>query len=765
MGLQDFIETQTQGIDPITSLPERTKNQKLSGPKKDRASTDPMSLQDYIHGVDVGFSDPALNVGVTYNTNFYDWPDVDFGVSDPSSIDMMRASRQTGWDQFTSFLNQFVIGEVVGGTIEGFGSLLDLINLDINDNFHNAISDLGAGIRDWTKEVTPIYEMYPGSDWQPNDSGWWYNNMVSGGSALSLFFPAWAVTKAGKFAGVGPLKAINNAARASKYSKIARTGKFLDRKLFSNTTTDWMTRAVVGGVSMRYMENYREAAETGLLSYEKNLSWFQNQKNLNEFLDTDQGKQFLKESGISLNDPAIADAAARYISSHAAAHTFKWDWTNAFFDIAQYGLMFGRAKYRGKGATSAAVRNAQDATLKVPKVKIPKTRLGKIGKYIKPKAKALTKFGLWSYTEAMEEQINWIAMQEGILQGDLLAGNTEGGRDWMGDDNLLSRIKKYSTQGGFWSSSIMGFTGGAVMTAGAGLMNRKAYKKQEKAKTQAITKRMEMLANVSEQMKEAQEKGDTYKVKQLQRLLAVNLAMNNELVNNGDLLKEMMGDPIMDEILKDAGITQEQIKNTKADMLNIIEQATTAYTKYYKSPFGAKYGPGISARIAQQQMAVNIYNNLINEINDQIELDLESDIYSEEKYKKLGTNTKMRHNLIMQIKASKLALEQLIENKEALEQYNNLKDTPKSEQEKNGKLITAMQEQIKELESYVSELEVVSDNLKSESSDLLTPEQFQEEEKFLEEVENGDVLRQRHRQAQYRSLRDMALKQIQNIYK
>ena len=128
MGLQDFIETQTQGIDPITSLPERTKNQKLSGPKKDRAATDPMSLQDYIHGVDVGFSDPALNVGVTYNTNFYDWPDVDFGVSDPSSIDMIRASRQTGWEQFTSFLNQFVIGEVVGGTIEGFGSLLDLIN-------------------------------------------------------------------------------------------------------------------------------------------------------------------------------------------------------------------------------------------------------------------------------------------------------------------------------------------------------------------------------------------------------------------------------------------------------------------------------------------------------------------------------------------------------------------------------------------------------------------------------------------------------------
>ena len=37
---------------------------------------------------------------------------------------------------------------------------------------------------------------------------------------------------------------------------------------------------------------------------------------------------------------------------------------------------------------------------------------------------------------------------------------------------------------------------------------------------------MEMLANVSEQMKEAQEKGDTYKVKQLQRLLAVNLASN-----------------------------------------------------------------------------------------------------------------------------------------------------------------------------------------------------------------------------------------------
>tara|TARA_R100000152_G_scaffold18491_1_gene10341 strand:+ start:3868 stop:19329 length:15462 start_codon:yes stop_codon:yes gene_type:complete len=765
MGLQDFIQTQTQGIDPITQLPERNSEKKISGPKKASAAADPLSLQDYIHGVDLGFQDPSMHQGVTYNTNFYDWPDVDFGVSDPSQIDMMRASRQTGWDQFTSFLNQFVIGEIVGGTIEGFGSLLDLINLDINDGFTNAISDLGGGIREWTKEVTPIYEMYPGSSWQPNDSGWWYNNMVSIGSALSLFFPAWAVTKAGKFAGVGPLKAVNNAARASKYSRIANTGKFLDRKLFSNKTTDWMTKAVVGGVSMRYMENYREAAETGLLSYEKNLAWFQNQKNLDEFLESEGGQQFLKESGISLNDPALADAAARYISSHAAAHTFKWDWTNAFFDIAQYGLMFGRAKYRGKGATSSAVRTAQDATLKAPKTVIPKTRLGKVGKWIKPKAKALAKFGLWSYTEAIEEQINWIAMQEGILQGDLLAGFDDVGRDTMTDDSLLSRLRKYSTQGGFWSSSIMGFAGGAVMTAGAGLMNRKAYKKQEQAKIQAITKRMEMLANVSEQMKEAQEKGDTYKVKQLQRLLAVNLAMNNELVNNGDLLKEMMEDPIMEEILTDAGITQEQIKDVKADMLSIIEQASTAYNKYFKSPFGAKYGPGISARVAQQQMAVQIYQNLINEINEQVELDLESDIYSQEKYKQLGAQTKMRHNLIMQIKASKLALEQLIENKEGLEQYNNLKDTPQSEREKNDKLINSMQEQIKELEGYISELEVVSDKLKSESSEILTPEQFQEEEKFLEEVENGDVLRKRHRQAQYRALRDMALKQIQNINK
>ena len=45
-----------------------------------------------------------------------------------------------------------------------------------------------------------------------------------------------------------------------------------------------------------------------------------------------------------------------------------------------------------------------------------------------------------------------------------------------------------------------------------------------------------------------------------------------------------------------------------------------------------------------------------------------------------------------------------------------------------------MQEQIKELEGYISELEVVSDKLKSESSEILTPEQFQEEEKFLEKA-------------------------------
>ena len=93
MGLQDFIQTQTQGIDPITQLPERNSEKKISGPKKTNAAADPLSLQDYIHGVDLGFQDPSMHQGITYNTNFYDWPDVDFGVSDPSQIDLMRASN------------------------------------------------------------------------------------------------------------------------------------------------------------------------------------------------------------------------------------------------------------------------------------------------------------------------------------------------------------------------------------------------------------------------------------------------------------------------------------------------------------------------------------------------------------------------------------------------------------------------------------------------------------------------------------------------
>lgn len=86
-------------------------------------------------------------------------PEVD-GIN---SLNAQRADNQAWYQQAGNFLGQAVIGEIVGGTIEGLGYMLDIgsiIDVMQGDeaDWGNFITDLGQGIREGTQDAMQIHQ-------------------------------------------------------------------------------------------------------------------------------------------------------------------------------------------------------------------------------------------------------------------------------------------------------------------------------------------------------------------------------------------------------------------------------------------------------------------------------------------------------------------------------------------------------------------------------------------------------------------------------
>ena len=105
------------------------------------------------------------------------------------------AREQSSFGQFANSMNQAIIGEIIGGTIEGVGYMLDgrqyadLIRGEEQD-FGNAFSDIGKSLKAWTKEVSPIAMMPDAKDYDPGSWAWWMNHFPSVASTISLLIPA-----------------------------------------------------------------------------------------------------------------------------------------------------------------------------------------------------------------------------------------------------------------------------------------------------------------------------------------------------------------------------------------------------------------------------------------------------------------------------------------------------------------------------------------------------------------------------------------------
>ena len=327
-----------------------------------------------------------------------------FNPFDPT-LDQQVADTQSRGEQFVAALNQAIVGEAIGGTIEAIGEIMEIFDAknykdDIEKKWTNVFTEVGQSIREGARKLTPIYSQHPGK-FVPWSFSWWAENAPSIVSTVSLLLPSYAVVK-------GLSYAAKITKMASGLEKLGMSAKAIQ------TLGSTASRVGQAGFS-RQIENTMESTQVWQEVYDKYIGL---------------GK---------------SEYEAKQAASSAAAATYRADWAMGLMDIAQYTML---PKFRVKAPLTAGVAKEAQA-LGLTTEAISKLR-----------AKALSAT-VFQVGEAFEEGWQYIAAEEGKYLADKQAGLAE-------DVEFDKRIGKYLINGEFLTAASMGMVGGGVFKAVAG---------------------------------------------------------------------------------------------------------------------------------------------------------------------------------------------------------------------------------------------------------------------------------------------------------
>ena len=172
--------------------------------------------------------------------------------------DATAARNQSVGEKIANGLYQGLYGEVVGGTLMGFGAL----GMAVTDE-KNFLFELGNAISKNAREDTPIYK-HTNDTFAFNDAGWWASNFGNLFSAASMLLPAAAVAKGAAFAGRG-IAAVGKAGRVLKAGKAVNKGAdaagIAMREAGRAAKIEKGSAQVAGALAMRHAENIREGVD------------------------------------------------------------------------------------------------------------------------------------------------------------------------------------------------------------------------------------------------------------------------------------------------------------------------------------------------------------------------------------------------------------------------------------------------------------------------------------------------------------------------
>ena len=137
------------------------------------------------------------------------------------NMDKQLADAQSNWSKAVNALGQTLVSELLIGIPKGFSDFADAIGQAVglsNHDYSNPVSQFLEEKQEEFKQWAPVY-----SDPDKNisnggltDTGWWFSNLPSIASNLTLFIPSIGITKGISYLGkLSKLsKYTNRAARA-----------------------------------------------------------------------------------------------------------------------------------------------------------------------------------------------------------------------------------------------------------------------------------------------------------------------------------------------------------------------------------------------------------------------------------------------------------------------------------------------------------------------------------------------------------------------
>ena len=419
-------------------------------------------------------------------------------------LETLRAKNQSAWKQAGNALGQ-TIGTVIGDTVGGMGMLVDIATAGILDDkpFSNFITRAGDSISNYVRDdLFPIYRENPDKAFDMNDfSGWFFSQVPSIASSLSLMIPGTLLTKGVGAVGKGVAalgrssskvsRAINWAKKATKLDNVYRANKL---KIIAN---DGIT-----AIGMRLGENYQEARGVAEQIEGEALSLFtgMSDEEFQNWLD---------------NNPDIAseakertkEEAALIIADKAAMRNFGYNAGNVFFDYMQLRAVnkalgqinraiTPRIRYSQNQAldriASTGMESASQTLVQAAKGTI-KDFAGKINRFVNSSENLL----LSELSEGIEEAINFVGQEEGTLYGRYLLGQAE---QYNGAVSL-DRIEKYLQNPQLYNAALWGVIGGVTFGgAMSAINNRKGGNIEEKQRISEISSREQVFNEYARQM-------------------------------------------------------------------------------------------------------------------------------------------------------------------------------------------------------------------------------------------------------------------------
>jgi hypothetical protein len=419
-------------------------------------------------------------------------------------LETLRAKNQSAWKQAGNALGQ-TIGTVIGDTVGGMGMLVDLATAGLWDDkpFSNPITRAGDAISDYVRDdLFPIYRENPDKAFDMNDfSGWFFSQVPSIASSLSLMIPGTLLTKGVGAVGKGVAALGRNSSKVSRAMNWAKKATKLDNVYRANKLK-LIAKDGITAIGMRLGENYQEArgvAEqiegealslfTGM-SDEEFQTWLDNNPDI-----ANEAKERTKEE------------AALIVADKAAMRNFGYNAGNVFFDYMQLRAVnkalgqvnraiTPRIRYSQNQAldriASTGVESASQTLGQAAKGTI-KDFAGKVNRFINSSENLL----LSELSEGIEEAVNYIGQEEGTLYGRYLLGQAE---QYNGAISM-DRIEKYLQNPQLYNAALWGVIGGVTFGGTmSAINNRKGGNVEEKQRIAEINGREQVFNEYARQM-------------------------------------------------------------------------------------------------------------------------------------------------------------------------------------------------------------------------------------------------------------------------